>query len=219
MAVRNQFDEQLQSLHHRLLTMGMLVEEALYQAVKALVDKDVKLAQEVIDGDREINDAEMEIERKCFTLIALQQPVGSDLRRIATTLKVSTDLERIADHAVSIAKTTVRLQGEIYAKPLIDIPKMGKLVQDMVRDALDAYIHMDMDKAKVIANRDDEVDALYKEIFTDLIGLMMKDQSLINQSTHLLLTAPYLERIGDYVTNICEWIVYMDSGKKVELNQ
>ncbi|MBD8004594.1 phosphate signaling complex protein PhoU [Bacillus norwichensis] len=219
MAVRNQFDEQLQSLHHRLLTMGMLVEEALYQAVKALVDKDVKLAQEVIDGDREINDAEMEIERKCFTLIALQQPVGSDLRRIATTLKVSTDLERIADHAVSIAKTTVRLQGEIYAKPLIDIPKMGKLVQDMVRDALDAYIHMDMDKAKVIANRDDEVDALYKEIFTDLIGLMMKDQSLINQSTHLLLTAQYLERIGDYVTNICEWIVYMDSGKKVELNQ
>lgn len=219
MAVRNQFDEQLQSLHHRLLTMGMLVEEALYQAVKALVDKDVKLAQEVIDGDREINDAEMEIERKCFTLIALQQPVGSDLRRIATTLKVSTDLERIADHAVSIAKTTVRLQGEIYAKPLIDIPKMGKLVQDMVRDALDAYIHMDMDKAKVIAYRDDEVDALYKEIFTDLIGLMMKDQSLINQSTHLLLTAQYLERIGDYVTNICEWIVYMDSGKKVELNQ
>lgn len=219
MAVRNQFDEQLQNLHHQLLTMGMLVEEALHQAVQALVDKNVKLAQEVIDGDREINDAEMEIEKKCFTLIALQQPVGSDLRRIATTLKVSTDLERIADHAVSIAKTTVRLQGEVYAKPLIDIPKMGKLVQDMVRDALDAYIHMDKDKAQVIANRDDEVDAFYKEIFTDLIGLMMQDQSLINQATHLLLTAQYLERIGDYVTNICEWIVYMDSGKKVELNQ
>ncbi len=219
MAVRNQFDEQLQSLHHQLLTMGMLVEEALYQAVKALVDKNVKLAQEVIDGDREINEAEMEIEKKCFTLIALQQPVGSDLRRIATTLKVSTDLERIADHAESIAKTTVRLQSEVYAKPLIDIPKMGKLVQGMVRDALDAYIKMDKDEARNIANRDDEIDALYKQIFTELIGLMTQDRSLIHQATHLLLTAQYLERIGDYVTNICEWIVYMDSGKKVELNQ
>ncbi|RWR13195.1 phosphate signaling complex protein PhoU [Siminovitchia fortis] len=219
MAVRNQFDEQLQNLHHQLLTMGMLVEEALHQGVKALVDKNVELAQEVIDGDREINDAEMDIERKCFTLIALQQPVGSDLRRIATTLKVSTDLERIADHAVSIAKTTVRLQGEAYAKPLIDIPKMGKLVQEMVRDALDAYIRMDKDEAKIIANRDDQVDALYKKIFTDLVGLMTHDQSLINQATHLLLTAQYLERIGDYVTNICEWIVYMESGNKVELNQ
>ncbi|RST77554.1 phosphate signaling complex protein PhoU [Siminovitchia acidinfaciens] len=219
MAVRNQFDEQLQSLHHQLLRMGMMVEESVHQAVKALVDKDVRLAQDVIDGDREINDVEMEIEKKCFMLIALQQPVGSDLRRIATTLKVSTDLERIADHAVSIAKTTVRLQGETYAKPLIDIPKMGKLVQEMVRDALDAYIKMDRAEAKIIATRDDQVDALYKEIFTDLVGLMTQDQSLVNQATHLLLTAQYLERIGDYVTNICEWIVYMDSGRKVELNQ
>lgn len=219
MAVRNQFDEQLQSLHHRLLRMGMLVEEAVHQAVKALADKNVRLAQDVIDGDREINDAEMEIEKKCFMLIALQQPVGSDLRRIATTLKVSTDLERIGDHAVSIAKTTVRLQGEAYAKPLIDIPKMGKLVQEMVRDALDAYIKMDKAEAKIIATRDDEVDALYKEIFTDLVGLMTQEQSMVNQATHLLLTAQYLERIGDYVTNICEWIVYMDSGRKVELNQ
>ncbi|VEF46988.1 phosphate uptake regulator PhoU [Bacillus freudenreichii] len=219
MAVRNQFDEQLQSLHHQLLRMGMMVEESVHQAVKALVDKDVRLAQDVIDGDREINDVEIEIEKKCFMLIALQQPVGSDLRRIATTLKVSTDLERIADHAVSIAKTTVRLQGETYAKPLIDIPKMGKLVQEMVRDALDAYIKMDRAEAKIIATRDDQVDALYKEIFTDLVGLMTQDQSLVNQATHLLLTAQYLERIGDYVTNICEWIVYMDSGRKVELNQ
>lgn len=219
MAVRNLFDEQLQSLHHQLLKMGMLAEEAVHQAVKALVERDIELAKNVIDGDREINDAEMEIEKKCFTLIALQQPVGSDLRRIATTLKVSTDLERIADHAVSIAKTTVRLQSEIYAKPLIDIPKMGKLVQQMVRDALDAYIRMDKDEAKLVANRDDEVDALYKRIFTDLIELMNQDRALIHQGTHLLMTAQYLERIGDYVTNICEWIVYMDSGRKVELNQ
>ena len=105
---------------------------------------------------------------------------------------------------MSIAKTTVRLQSEVYAKPLIDIPKMCKLVQQMVRDALDAYIHMNMAEAKLIANRDDEVDALYKQIFTDLIELMNQDRSLIHQGTHLLMTAQYLERIGDYVTNICE---------------
>ncbi|MFD1707612.1 phosphate signaling complex protein PhoU [Siminovitchia sediminis] len=219
MAVRNQFDEQLQSLHHQLLRMGMLVEEAVHQAVKSLVDKDIKLAGKVIDGDKEINDAEMDIEQKCFTLIALQQPVGGDLRRIATALKISTDLERIADHAVSIAKTTIRLKDEIYAKPLIDIPQMANIVKGMVRDALDAYIHLDHQEANQVAERDDKVDTLFKEIFTEMIDLMNSDSSVIQQATHLLLIAQYLERIGDYVTNICEWIVYMKTGKKVELNQ
>lgn len=218
MAVRIQFEERLNELHQQLLTMGMMVEESVHKAVKSLVDKDIKLAETVVSGDKMINDAEINIEKMCFSLIALQQPVGSDLRRIATTLKVATDLERMADHAVSIAKTTIHLKDEVYAKPLIDIPKMAGLVQEMVRAALDAYIDMDKVAAVAISEQDDEIDAYFKKIFTELIELMKKDKASISQATHLLLVAQYLERIGDYTTNICEWIVYMAAGKMVELN-
>ncbi|MBS4205074.1 phosphate signaling complex protein PhoU [Lederbergia citrea] len=218
MAIRSQFDERLNELHQQLLTMGTMVEEAVYKAVKSLTDKDVNLAKSVVEYDKAINDAEIGIEKTCFTLIALQQPVGSDLRRIATTLKVATDLERMADHAVSIAKTTLSLKDETYAKPLIDIPKMGQLVQAIVRDSLGAYIQMDHEAAVEIAKQDDIIDDYFNIIFTDLIELMGKDKNIISQGTHLLLAAQYLERIGDYATNICEWIVYMSVGKMVELN-
>lgn len=215
---RSQFEERLSNLHQQLLTMGIMVEEAVYKAVKSLVDKDVCLARTIVEGDKGVNEAEIEIEKACFSLIALQQPVGRDLRKIATTLKVATDLERMGDHAVSIAKTTLFLKNEFYAKPLIDIPKMGQLVQQMVRDALEAYIEMDEQTAIMIAKQDDEIDAYYKMIFADLTELMSEDRALVNQATHLLLTAQFLERIGDYVTNICEWIVYSTSGKRIELN-
>ncbi|MBS4195417.1 phosphate signaling complex protein PhoU [Lederbergia citri] len=218
MAIRSQFDEKLNELHQQLLSMGMMVEEAVYKAVKSLIDKDVPLAKSVIDGDKDINEAEIGIEKSCFSLIALQQPVGSDLRRIATTLKVATDLERMADHAVSFSKTTISLKDEQYAKPLIDIPKMGELVQKIVRDALGAYIKMDHKAAVEIAKQDDVIDEYFNKVFTDLIELMGKDKNLIHQGSHLLLAAQYLERIGDYATNICEWIVYMSEGKMVELN-
>ncbi|MBS4208388.1 phosphate signaling complex protein PhoU [Bacillus sp. FJAT-50079] len=218
MIVRGQFEEQLKELHQHLLTMGMLVEEAVHHAVKSLVDKDEELANTVVAKDKAINDVELEIEKRCLTLIALQQPVGSDLRRIATTLKVSTDLERMADHAVSIGKTTLKLKNETYAKPLIDIPKMGELVKKMVHDVLSAYIDMDKEAAIMVAKQDDVIDAYYKSIFTELIDLMKNDQASINQATHLLLVAQFLERIGDYVTNICESIVYMSTGKMIELN-
>lgn len=219
MVIRSQFEEQLKELHQQLLTMGILVEEAVLKAVKSLVEKDEGLAKIVVAGDRAINDAEIEIEKMCFTLIALQQPVGSDLRKITTTLKVSTDLERMADHAVSIAKTTLQLKNEIYAKPLIDIPKMGELVKDMVFNVLTAYVHMDSEAALEIAKQDDQVDSYFKSIFTELINIMSNDKSLIHQATHLLLVAQYLERIGDYVTNVCESIIYMTSSQVVELNE
>jgi len=218
MAIRSQFGEKLNELHQELLTMGMMVEEAVYKAVKSLLEKDVDLAKSVLDGDKAINEAEIGIEKTCFSLIALQQPVGSDLRRIATTLKVATDLERMADHAVSFAQTTISLKDEKYAKPLIDIPKMGELVQKIVRDSLSAYIKMDHEAAVEIAKQDDVIDEYFNKVFTDLIDLMGKDKDLIHQGTHLLLAAQYLERIGDYATNICEWIVYMSQGKMVELN-
>lgn len=218
MVVRGMFEEQLNELHKDLLNMGTHVEEAVYQAVKALVNKDEVLAKTVIVGDQFINELEVDIEKKCLTLIALQQPVGSDLRRIATTLKISTDLERMGDHAVSIAKTALKLKNETYGKPLIDIEKMADIVKKMVHDVLNAYIHLSEVDAKRIAKTDDQVDKLYFTVCDELIELMKKDNQLIEQGTHLLLAIQFIERIGDYTTNICESIIYMVTGRVVEMN-
>ncbi|MFY0542935.1 phosphate signaling complex protein PhoU [Brevibacillus sp. H7] len=215
---RHVFEEQLDGLHQKLMSMGTLVEEAIHKAIKSLVERDVQLADEVIQNDTLINELEHEIETGCFRLIALQQPVGSDLRRLGTMLKLVTDLERMGDHAVSISKTTRRLMAEPYVKPLIDIPIMADNVKEMVRDCLNAYINKDKQAAEEIAVRDDVVDKLFSKIFRDLIDVMTNNKQSISQGTHLLLVAQYLERIADHVTNICEWIIYMNTGKMTDLN-
>jgi phosphate transport system protein len=215
---RHVFEEQLDGLHRQLMTMGTLVEEAIHKAIKSLVERDVQLAEQVIENDTLINQLEHEIETGCFRLIALQQPVGSDLRRLGTMLKLVTDLERMGDHAVAISKTTRRLMNEPYVKPLIDIPIMADNVKAMVRDCLNAYIAKDKQAAEEIAARDDVVDKLFSKIFRDLIDIMTNNNQSISQGTHLLLVAQYLERIADHVTNICEWIIYMNTGKMTELN-
>ncbi|GAB7388605.1 phosphate signaling complex protein PhoU [Bacillaceae bacterium] len=217
--MRQNFEEKLDDLHRKLLAMGALVEEAIFKSIKSLVEKDASLAEEVIRNDEKINELELEIEKGCFSVIALHQPVGSDLRRVGTQLKVATDLERMGDHAVGIAKTTLRLKDETYAKPLIDIPQMADLVKEMVRDALNAYISLDKEAAEEIAARDDRVDKYYSRIFNDLVEIMRKDERVINQGTQLLLVAQFLERIADYVTNLCEWIVYLSTGRKTDLNK
>lgn len=216
---RHAFEEQLDVLHRKLLTMGTLVEEAIHKSIKSLVERDVMLAEQVIANDPVINELEQEIQTECFRLIALQQPVGSDLRRLGTMLKLVTDLERMGDHAVSIAKTTRRLMAEPYVKPLIDIPLMADHVKAMVRDCLNAYIARNKEAAEEIAARDDIVDKLFSTIFRDLIEVMTKNGTAISQGTHLLLVAQYLERIADHVTNICEWIIYMATGKMTDLNK
>ena len=216
---RHAFEVQVDSLHRKLLSMGTLVEEAIHKAIKSLVDRDLSLAEEVISHDGVINQLEQEIETGCMQLIALQQPVGSDLRRLGTMLKLVTDLERMGDHAVSIAKTTRRLMNEPYPKPLIDIPEMANHVKAMVRDSLNAYIAKDKQLAEVVALRDDIVDKFYSKIFSDLISIMTTQQQTISQGTHLLFVAQYLERIADHVTNICERIIYLDTGKLTDLNK
>jgi len=216
---RHAFEEQLDVLHRKLLTMGTLVEEAIHKSIKSLVERDMMLAEQVITSDPVINDLEQEIQSECFRLIALQQPVGSDLRLLGTMLKLVTDLERMGDHAVSIAKTTRRLMAEPYVKPLIDIPLMADHVKAMVRDCLNAYIARNKEAAEEIAARDDIVDKLFSTIFHDLIEVMTKNGTAISQGTHLLLVAQYLERIADHVTNICEWIIYMSTGKMTDLNK
>lgn len=216
---RHAFEEQLDVLHRKLLTMGTLVEEAIHKSIKSLVERDMMLAEQVITSDPVINELEQEIQSECFRLIALQQPVGSDLRLLGTMLKLVTDLERMGDHAVSIAKTTRRLMAEPYVKPLIDIPLMADHVKAMVRDCLNAYIARNKEAAEEIAARDDIVDKLFSTIFRDLIEVMTKNGTAISQGTHLLLVAQYLERIADHVTNICEWIIYMSTGKMTDLNK
>ena len=216
---RKIFEDRLQELHETLLKMGLLVEEAIFKSVHSLVEKDSKQALEVVENDPKINDYEIEIEKKCFELIATQQPVGTDLRKIGTMLKVVTDLERMADHAVSIAKITIRLENEIYLKPLIDIPQMAECVKEMVHEVLEAYISLDEDTAVEVSERDDIVDRYFSKIVLDLVEEMKQNQSQLRQASHLLLAAQHLERIGDYVTNICEWIVYLKTGSIVELNK
>ncbi|MEW9672294.1 phosphate signaling complex protein PhoU [Ammoniphilus sp. 3BR4] len=219
MAGRHTFNEELQNLHRDLLSMGSLVEKAIHLSVKSLAERDSALAEKVIQDDDEIDELNLTIERNCFRLIALQQPMATDLRRIGTVLKVVTDLERMADNAVSIAKSTIRLKEETYIKQLIDIPKMAALAEAMVRDALNAYINLDTEKAYQIGRNDDEVDSLYKKIHNELLDIMKKDSEAVNQATQFLFVAHSLERIADHATNLGEWVIYLVTGKIVEINQ
>ncbi|KGL45861.1 phosphate transport system regulatory protein PhoU [Listeria newyorkensis] len=218
MPVRKIFNEQLNELHQHLLEMGMLVNEAIYKAVKSLVNRDHELAENVIASDRAINNMELALEQRSFELIALQQPVGIDLRKIVTVLKASSDLERIGDHAVSIAKTTILVGRTKVVKPIPEIQEMGDIVKIMVHDVLKAYLAEDEEAAREIASRDNEVDKLQRVIYTKCIHFMQEDPDHLEEISYLLLVAQYLERIGDYVTNVCEWIVYLKSGEIEELN-
>jgi phosphate transport system protein len=215
---RNYFDKELQELHLMMLKMCTVVEEALNNAVHALKSQDIAMAQSVIDGDDVIDDMEAQIEDKCLKLIALQAPMAKDLRFIATAMKIITDLERIADHAVDISKITIRLANEKYIKELIDIPRMGEITTRMVKESIDAYVKQDAEKAKVVALMDDEVDAIHKQIFRELLLIMMEDPKKINQATNFLFVSKSLERIGDYVTNICEKIIYAVTSEHMNLN-
>lgn len=216
---RNYFDNELQELIKDLIKMSSIVEEALSDSINALKNKDIDLAEKVITQDDIVDKMELDIEDKCLKLIALQQPIAKDLRIIATALKIVTDLERIADHAVDISKITKRLSGEKYIKELIDIPRMAYIVTGMVKDSIDAYVKQDVEKAKEVSRRDDEVDGLHSQIFRELLLLMMEDPKKINQSTHFLFVSQYIERVADHVTNICEWIIYAVTGEHVDLNE
>ncbi|MHC5252272.1 phosphate signaling complex protein PhoU [Listeria kieliensis] len=218
MVVRKLFTEQLNDLHQHLLEMGMLVNEAIFKAMKSLSERDSKLADQVIAEDKAINNMELSLEQGSFELIALQQPVGTDLRKIVTVLKASSDLERMGDHAVSIAKATIRLGDSKVLKPISEIPEMGEIVKSMLHDVLNAYLAGDAVAAREIAARDNEVDKLHRVVSRKCIEQMQENPDHVEEISHLLLVAQNLERIGDYITNISEWIVYLDSGEIEELN-
>jgi len=218
-SVRHNFDQALDELQKDILKMGSMVEEAIARAVESLARQDVQLAQAVIDGDEDIDRLEKEIDDRCMKLIATQQPIAGDLRKIGAGLKIIVDLERIADHATDIAKVTLRLANQPLIKPLIDIPKMAKLAQEEVRGVLDAYVRGDVELAKETCKKDDEIDRLYRLVFDELVEIMQKDPSTITQATHLLFVARYLERIGDHATNIGEGVIYLETGEREDLNR
>lgn len=215
---RGGFDANLQVLHEDLIRMGSMVEKQIHQCIEALVKQDEKLADMVIDSDEQIDNLYKEIENKCIKLIAMQQPLAKDLRNIFTTAKITTDLERMADHAVDIAKIAKRLKNERYMKELIDIPKMAEIVQTLIRESLNCYVEADSEKAYQVVKMDDEIDALYKKIFTDLLEKMKVEHNDINQAAQFLFVCKWLERVADHATNICESAIYLVTGDQIDLN-
>lgn len=217
--MRRLFEDELNELHVRFSEMGMMVNEAIYKSVKAFINHDKQLAREVIADDHKINERETDLERKSFELIALQQPVSTDLRIIVTIMKASSDLERMGDHAVSIAKSTIRVKGNTRVPDIEkDIADMADKVKQMVEEVLDAYVKEDRSRAIAIAEEDTAINAYSENIYDDCVKEMQRDSETVVGSMDYMLVASYLERIGDYVTNICEWIVYLRTGKVVELN-
>ncbi|POB11103.1 phosphate signaling complex protein PhoU [Sulfobacillus sp. hq2] len=216
--IRQSFHQELMQLEQELIRMGALVEDQLRRAVRSLTERNLVLARQVIAEDDRVDAMEMDIERRCLTLLALQQPLASDLRVVSTALKIITDLERMADHASDIAKVTVRLNQEPLIKPLVDIPEMARLASSMVRLALNAYIHRSIEEAMTMIRLDDDVDHLYASVFRELLEIMRMRPDTVAQGTYLLFVANYIERVADHATNLGEWVIYMVTGQRKELN-
>lgn len=210
---------ELEKLKEDILKMGRLLELQVYKSVKALVEKDIELAQEVIATDDKIDQMELEIEKKALGLIALKQPMASDLRFIGTALRIIIDMERMADHAEDIAKIAISLHGQTYIKPLIDIPRMANSAKYMIEKALTAFIEEDTSLAMSLISMEKEMDAIYDQIFRELLSYMMQDAKNIPQATDLLLVAGHLERLGDHATNVAEMVFYIKEGKRIDFNE
>ena len=209
------FEEELEQLKTRLLEMGGLAEEQVRRAVKGLVDRDAELIEHVLTGDDPLNALHIEIDNRCFTLLALYQPMAVDLRAIVAAVKINTDLERVGDLAINIAEAAARYAVHPPVKKLIDIPQMARIAQAMLRDALDAFVKRDTALAQLVLNEDDRLDALKTQIFRELLTYMLQDPSTIEPALDLILISRHLERIGDHATNVAEDVIFMVSAKDV----
>lgn len=218
MAIRSNFEKSLNGLREDIKQMAGMAREALSKSVESLRTQNIELADEVIQNDKRINDFEEKINDKAILLIAKEQPLASDLRKIIVSLKISNDVERIADFAVNIAKTTKRIGKEKLVKPLIHVPQMSELVNQMLTEAVDAYKYEDTKLAVKSSKIDDQVDELYREAIKKLIKIVTDDPSQIEQVMQLAMVCRHLERAGDHVTNIAENTIYMVKGTKVDLN-
>jgi phosphate transport system protein len=209
------FQEELETMQARLLEMGGLAEERVRIAVQGLMTREVTLVDRIISGDEPLNQLHVEIDDRCFRLLALYQPMATDLRAIVAAVKINSDLERVGDLAVNIAEAARRYVDHPPVKQLIDIPRMGGVAQGMLRDALDAYVKRDIELARSVLNADDEVDALKTQVFRELLTYMLQDPATIQPSLDLILVSRHLERIGDHATNIAEDVIFMVSAQDV----
>ena len=214
---REHYGQELKDLRSSVVTMASMVDKAINNAVAALVQRDVSMAQQVVADDRAINEHRWRTEEQALLVIATQAPMASDLRMIAAVIHIVTDLERMADHAAGIAKIALQTADQPPLKPLVDIPRMSEIARTMLHDAITAFIEDDQAAARAIVARDDEVDALYEQIYRELLTFMLADPTTIDQATHLLWVAHNLERIADRVTNICERVVFAATGQLEEL--
>ena len=209
------FREELEALQSRLLEMGGLAEERVRAAVQGLVARDASLFGKVLHGDEPINQLHIEVDNRCLRLLALHQPMATDLRAIVAAVKINTDLERVGDLAVNIAEAGTRYISHPPVKQLIDIPQMGGIAQTMLRDSLDAFVKRDTALAHQVLNEDDRLDSLKTQVFRDLLTYMLKDQGTVEPSLDLILVSRHLERIGDHATNIAEDVIFLVSALDV----
>src|SRR4030067_1296554 len=209
------FDEELKALREMVLKLCSMVECAIRDSVNSLVERNSDLAKEVIKRDHMINALEVKVDEECIRLIALRQPVAKDLRFITTTMKITTDLERMGDLAVNIAERAIELNKEPQLKPYIDIPRMAEIVQEMVRDSLDAYVKGCTSLPYKVLKIENEIDKLMEQVFNELLFFMIQDPRTASRAIRIISVAKYLERIADHATNVAEMVIYMCEGKLV----
>ncbi len=217
MEMRTVFHKKLREIQDDILAMGSMVGKAVLRSIDALKNRDVELARQIIADDQKINGKRFEIEEKCIQLIATQQPMASDLRIIIAILNITTEIERIGDYAVGIARIVIMIGDEPPLKPLIDIPRMAEQTVDMLQRSLNALLNRDAEAARKIAAEDDVIDHLYDQVFRELLTFMAEDPRTITRATRLIWTAHNLERAADRVTNICERVVFIVTGKMEEI--
>lgn len=210
------FDREIENLKELLLRMSAMVEEQINLSIRALLERDTAMAQQVIDNDSAIDQMELEIDQHTIELIAMMQPAAVDLRFVAAAMKITPELERIADLAVDVCERAIELNREPQLKPLIDIPRLARIAQDMVRQSLDAFVRRDAVLARAVIARDDEVDLLTEQSFRELLTYMLEDSRNISRAIRLTFVGKYFERIGDGATNICEMVVYLVEGKVIK---
>jgi len=213
--MQRHFHEELEALKQTLLAMGGLVEDQIRRVMRALIERDDALAQEVIERDQQVNAYDVEVDETCVSLLALHQPAAGDLRFITTAMKIVTDLERMGDQAVNIAQRVLELNREPQLKPYIDLPRMADKAQRMVKESLDAFVARDTELARRVCAEDAEVDALKEQIFRELLTFMMEDARTIPRAIRLILISRFLERLADHATNIAEMVIYLVDAKMV----
>ncbi len=214
---RSQFEEELEKLRNHIITMGSLVDRAVADSMAALAERDVRLAESVLKRDDEIDEMDLRIEAECMRLLALQHPLARDLRLVGTALKIITDLERIGDHSVDIAKVARKLANMEANNDLADLPRMASAVREMLKNALEAFVRHDLELVTIAVDGDDEVDELFHHVRDDLHAAMRKDPEVVVEASYLLFVAHYLERMADHAVNIAERVYFVETGQLAQL--